>query len=147
MASRKNKVPLTQKELGKKQKEKNMAEKTMTQVKALEIAVEVLKESATSDEQIEARKVLEGMIAKRKAPRKPRVNKEAEAFRAELLEVLEDAEGPMTNAELMAAINEKLDAEFKPQKIANNMRVLVDNGVVVRIRGEKASDKDTFALA
>jgi len=147
MASRENKVPLTQKELGKKQKEKNMAEKTMTQVKALEIAVEVLNEFATLDEQVEAREVLEGMIAKRKAPRKPRVNKEAEAFRTELIEVLEDAEGPMTNAELTAAINEKLGTEFKPQKVANNMRVLEKNGVTIRIRGEKASDKDTFALA
>ena len=111
-----------------------MAEKNMTQVQALEIAV-----AEMSNE--EARGILEGMIAKRKAPRKPRVNKEAEAFRAELVAVLDNAEGPMTNAELAA------EMEVKPQKIANNIRVLEKAGVVLRHRGEKASDKDTFTLA
>jgi len=111
-----------------------MAEKNMTQVQALEIAVaEMLND--------EARGILEGMIEKRKAPRKPRVNKEAEAFRAELVAFLEDAEGPLTNAEIAAHF------EVKPQKVANNIRVLEKGGVVTRIRGEKASDKDTFVLA
>ena len=47
----------------------------------------------------------------------------------------------MTNAELAAVM------EVKPQKIANNIRVLEKAEKVVRIRGEKASDKDTFVLA
>ena len=111
-----------------------MAEKNMTQVQALEIAVAEM-------ENEEARAVLAGMIEKRKAPRKPRVNKEAEAFRAQLVELLEGADAPMTNAEMAEAMG------VKPQKIANNIRVLEKVGTVVRHRGEKASDKDTFALA
>ena len=111
-----------------------MAEKNMTQVKALEIAVAEMAND-------EARAILEGMIAKRKAPRKPRVNKEAEAFRAELVEVMAKFDEPVTNATLAAEMN------VKPQKIANNIRVLEKAGTVLRHRGEKASDKDTFTLA
>lgn len=139
MASAINNVPLTQ--MGKKD-EVEMAEKKMTQVQALEIAVEVMREFAALDEQIEAREIIEGMIEKRKnVSRKPRVNKEAEAFRAELMEFLGAAEGPVTNAEMAAHF------EVKPQKVANNIRVLEKAGAVTRIRGEKASDKDTFILA
>lgn len=111
-----------------------MAEKNMTQVQALEIAVAEMANE-------EAKAILEGMIAKRKAPRKPRVNKEAEAFRAELVEVMKGFEEPVTNATLAA------EMAVKPQKIANNIRVLEKAGVVLRHRGEKASDKDTFTLA
>lgn len=110
-----------------------MAEKNMTQVQALEIAVAEM----TNEE---ARGIIEGMIEKRKAPRKPRVNKEAEAFRAALVTFLSEADGPQTNAEIAAHF------EVKPQKVANNIRVLENAGVVERIRGEKASDKDTFVL-
>jgi len=112
-----------------------MAEKKMTQVQALEIAVAEMAND-------EAREIIAGMIEKRKnVSRKPRVNKEAEAFRAELVEVLRGAEDAMTNAELAATM------EVKPQKIANNIRVLEKAGVVERIRGEKPSDKDRFVLA
>lgn len=110
-----------------------MAEKNMTQVQALEIAVAEM----TNEE---ARGIIEGMIEKRKAPRKPRVNKEAEAFRAALVTFLSEADGPLTNADIAAHF------EVKPQKVANNIRVLENAGVVERIRGEKASDKDTFVL-
>ena len=113
-----------------------MADKKMTQVEALEIAAQ-----AMENIDMEIADILADMAEKRRAPRKPRVNKEAEAFRAELVEVLEGAEDPMTNAELAVAMS------VKPQKIANNIRVLEKAGVVVRNRGEKASDKDTFALA
>ena len=111
-----------------------MAEKNMTQVQALEIAVAEMANE-------EAKAILEGMIEKRKAPRKPRVNKEAEAFRAELVDVMRELDEPVTNAALAAEMN------VKPQKIANNIRVLEKAGVVLRHRGEKASDKDTFTLA
>ena len=113
-----------------------MAEKNMTQVEALEIAAVAMQEI-----DVEVADILMDMAEKRRAPRAPRVNKEAEAFRAELVEVLAKAEGPMTNAELAAAM------EVKPQKIANNIRVLEKAEKVIRIRGEKASDKDTFVLA
>lgn len=110
-----------------------MAEKKMTRVEALEIAV--------ANVEGEAKEVLEGMIAKLRAPRKPRVNKEAEAFRAELVEFLGAAEGPQTNKEIAEHF------EVKPQKVANNIRVLEKAGTVTRIRGEKPSDKDAFILA
>lgn len=110
-----------------------MAEKNMTQVQALEIAVAEM----TNEE---ARGIIEGMIEKRKAPRKPRVNKEAEAFRAALVTFMSEADGPLTNAEIAAHF------EVKPQKVANNIRVLENGGIIERIRGEKASDKDTFVL-
>ena len=113
-----------------------MAEKKMTQVEALEIAAVAMQEIDA-----EVADILMDMADKRRAPRKPRVNKEAEAFRERLVEVLAGAEEPVTNAELAAIL------EVKPQKVANNMRVLEKEGRAVRIRGEKASDKDTFALA
>lgn len=109
-----------------------MAEKKMTQVQALEIALDKVDG--------EAAEVIANMIAKRKAPRKPRVNKEAEAFRAELVAYLDEV-GTATNAELAAHF------EVKPQKVANNIRVLEKAGTVERIRGEKASDKDSFKVA
>ena len=117
-----------------------MAEKKMTQVEALEIAA-----VAMENIDVEVADILYDMAEKRRAPRKPRVNAEAEAFRAELLEFLQEAEGPMTNAEIAAGMTEKLGREIKSQKVANNIRVLGD--AVIRIRGEKASDKDTFVAA
>ena len=138
MASALNNVPLTR--MGKKDEVK-MAEKKMTQVQALEIAVGAL-EGMPLEEDAMAREIILGMIEKRKnVTRKPRVNKEAEAFRAELVTALDAADGPMTNAELAEAFG------VKPQKVANNIRILEKNGTVVRFRGEKPSDKDRFAVA
>lgn len=112
-----------------------MAEKKMTQMQALEIAVAEIGND-------EAREILAGMIEKRKnVSRKPRINKEAEAFRAELVEYLGVCEVAPTNAELAEHFG------VKSQKVANNLRVLEKNGKVVRIRSEKPSEKDTFALA
>ena len=122
-----------------------MADKVkMTQVEALEMAIEVLDDPTGFEEMRDVVEVLKHMVEKRKAAntnRKPRVNKEAVAFRERIVEVLANAEAPMTNAELAGAL------EVKPQKIANNVRILEKDGVVLRIRGEKASDKDTFTLA
>ena len=122
-----------------------MADKVkMTQVEAMEIAVEVLDELGIDERATEARDILKGMVEKRKAAnsnRKPRVNKEAVAFRERIVEVLANADAPMTNADLATVL------EVKPQKIANNVRILEKDGVVLRTRGEKASDKDTFTLA
>ena len=138
MASALNNVPLTR--MGKKDEVK-MAEKKMTQVQALEIAVGAL-EGMPLEEDAMAREIILGMIEKRKnVTRKPRVNKEAEAFRAELVSFLETAEGPLTNAEMAGHFG------VKPQKVANNIRPLEKAGIVRRIRGEKASDKDTFMVA
>jgi len=112
-----------------------MAEKKMTQVQALEIAVAEMAND-------EAREVIAGMIEKRKSvSRKPRVNKEAEAFRARLVEFIGAAEAPLTNAEIAAHF------KVKPQKVSNNIAVLEKAGAVKRIRAEKPSGKDTFVLA
>lgn len=113
-----------------------MAEKNMTQAEALEIAAVTME---NIDAEVAA--ILEDMAEKKRAPRKPRVNPEAEAFRAKLMEALQNADAPMTNAELTALFGEK------PQKIANNIRVLEKNGAVVRIRADKPSGKDTFKVA
>ena len=113
-----------------------MAEKNMTQAEALEIAAVTME---NIDAEVAA--ILEDMAEKRRAPRKPRVNPEAEAFRAKLVEVLGGAEAPMTNAELAETL------AVKPQKIANNIRILEKAGAVERIRADKPSGKDTFKVA
>lgn len=111
-----------------------MAEKNMTQVQALEIAV-------TEMANEEAKAILAGMIEKRKAPRKPRANKEAIAFREVLVDVLHGAEGPLKAKEIAEIVNDK------PQRVANNLRVLVQNGLVEKIPGEKAKDAATYVIA
>ena len=127
-----------------------MTEKTkqMTQVAALETAIEVLKEFGVTDEHMDAITVIQHILDKRRAPRSRKPKAETVAFREELIAVLSEAEEPITNAELTAAMRERLDdPEVKPQKIANNIRVLEKDGMVVRHRSEKPSGKDTFSLA
>ena len=119
-------------------------EKKMTQVEALEQAVKAIGDTPGMEDVVA---VLIHMVNKRKAPRKPRVNKVAEAFREQLVIMLRDAEGPMTNAEIAATMTELLGEEVKPQRVSNNIKVLEKAGTVQRIRGEKAKDKDTFVVA
>ena len=119
-----------------------MADKKMTQVEALEVAVELMEEFAALDEQVEAREVLRHMIEKRKnVTRKPRVNADAVKTRDDIVKVLGAAEHPMTNAEIAAAL------EVNSQRVSNNIRILVEDGVVIRTEGEKKSDKAVFSLA
>lgn len=128
-----------------------MADKKMTQVEALEVAVEMMEEFTTLDtHQTEACEVLRHMIEVRKnRSNKPRkVDPAKVEFRQYIVGVLAEAEAPMTNAEITATVTASgVYGEVKPQKIANNIRVLENEGVVVRHRGEKASIKDTFSLA
>ena len=112
-----------------------MAENKMTQVQALEIAA-----VAMEDIDVEVADILMDMAEKRRE-RKPRSNPEAEAFREELVNCMLAQDGPMTNAALASIMG------VKPQKIANNIRVLEKNGRVIRVRGEKPSERDTFVLA
>ena len=37
--------------------------------------------------------------------------------------------------------------KVSPQRVANNIKVLEKVGIITRIRGEKASDKDSFTIA
>ena len=127
-----------------------MAEKKMTQVQALEIAVaEVANE--------EAREVLKSMVEKRKAPRKPRVNKAAIEFAETVFNCLDGAEGPITNGEIAAALNAAAGLELgedgtKPegwvsiQKVAAAIRRLKSENRVEEFPGEKAKDKKTYAV-
>ena len=116
-----------------------MAEKKMTQVQALEIAIAEI-------ENEEARGILAGMLEKKRAPRKPRVNKAAIEFA-----FMEGFENPLTNAEIAAGLSngaEKGEEGYVSfQKVAAAIRRLEGEGRVERIKGEKAKDKDTFVLA
>ena len=118
-----------------------MAEKKMTQVEALEVAIKLMEKFAALDEQVEACEVLRHMVEKRKAPRKPRTNADAIKFREDIVRVLGEHDGPMTNAEIAEAL------EVNSQKVSNNIRFLVEDQVVVRTEGEKKSDKAVFSLA
>ena len=111
-----------------------MAEKTMTQVEALEIAF-----AAVEDE--EAKGILAHMIELKRKPRVKRPNKEAEEFRAAILETMGEFDGPRKAGEIAEVMG------VKPQKVANNLRVLVEAGKVEKIAGEKAKDAATYALA
>ena len=127
-----------------------MTEKTkqMTQVAALETALEVLKEFGATDEHMDAIAVIQHILDKRRAPRSRKPKAETVAFREELVAALNEMEEPVTNAELTTAMRERLgDETLKPQKIANNIRVLEKDGTVIRHRSEKPSGKDTFSLA
>lgn len=126
-----------------------MADKKMTQVEALQNAIDVL-EGDGFEEMVETVEVLRHMVEVRKnRSNKPRkVDPAKVEFRQYIVGVLADAEAPMTNAEITATVTASgVYGEVKPQKIANNIRVLENEGVVVRHRGEKASIKDTFSLA
>ena len=120
-----------------------MAEKKMTQVEALEIALEKVDG--------EAAEVIANMIAKRKAPRKSRVNQAAIDFAESVAEFLGNAEGPLTNGEiaegLSAGAEKGEDGYVSFQKVAAAIRRLEGEGRVTRIKGEKAKDKATFVLA
>ena len=121
-----------------------MAEKKMTQVEALEIAAAALEDG-------EAKDILAGMIEKRKAPRKPRVNQAAIDFAETVVEFLGNAEGPVTNADISVALSNGAqkgeDGYVSFQKVGAALKRLVTDGRVTRIEGEKAKDKATFVLA
>ena len=111
-----------------------MAEKKMTQVEALEIAVAALEDG-------EAKDILVHMIETKRKPRAKRENKEAVAFRAEILAAMAELDGPQKAGEIAAGMG------VSPQKVANNLRVLVADGKVEKIDGEKAKDAATYVLA
>ena len=124
---------------------KKMAEKKMTQVEALEIAVAGM-------EDCEARDILAGMIETRRkanANRKPRVNKAALEFAETVYGVLDDE--PKTNGEIAAVLSGDAekgeDGYVSFQKVAAAIRKLKAADRVVEIAGEKAKDKKTYVRA
>lgn len=119
-----------------------MAEKkTLTQVKALEIAAEVL---AADGRYGEAVMVLNKMIkskrrsyAKRAAGPRP----EAIDFYERVAEELQNLDAPITNKDMAARL------EVSTQKVAAAFRYLVAKERVIRIEGEKKSDRPMFRIA
>lgn len=145
-----------------------MAEKKMTQVQALELAAGVLNQvipNLVSEEDQnkseEALRILSDMIVKRRAPKPRKIDVLTLAFREKLVHVLAEAEGPLTNKEIVEAMQVLLDdgeidlgankdgeriTKVSSQKVANNLKVLEKDGRVVRIRAEKPTGKDSFTL-
>lgn len=97
------------------------------------------------------------------APRKPRFNKESNAFAWEVYGVLADVAEPMTNKEIAETMTEKTGDKVSSQKVAAAIRKIADGklmevaedgspiapaGVELVVNeGEKKSDPRTFAVA
>lgn len=113
-----------------------MAEKMMTQKQALAIAIEALEGAG----QAEAVKVLTKMLEQKSKPRERKANPEVETFREAVLDMLREAEGPMTNKEVAEAM------QVSPQKASAALRFLVQGQYVTRVEGEKKSDPATFVI-
>ena len=83
----------------------------------------------------------EKYIAQLSKKRERKANPEVEEFRASLASFLANAEGPMTNKEIAAAMG------VSTQKSAAGLRYLVEKGLVIRTDGEKKSDPAIFVIA
>lgn len=112
-----------------------MAEKfEVTQKEALGAAI-----AAVEDEKAKA--VLQHMLDMKNKPRVKRENKEAIAFREELVKTLRGIDGPRKAGEIAELVNDK------PQRVANNLKILVEEGRVQKFPGEKAKDAATYQIA
>lgn len=114
-----------------------MADKGMTQKQALAIAIEALEGTG----QNEAAGVLIKMLEQKTKPRERKVKPEVEEFRANVLEALRGAEGPMTGKMVAGAL------EVSVQKASAALRFLVESGAAVKLEGEKKSDPAMYAVA
>lgn len=117
-----------------------MAETKMTQVEMYNH----IKEVCGTDEAIVefCDKKIEQLEKRKNAPRKPRYNVEAIAFAADVAEVLAAADGPMTNKEILAAMEENRPEDvppYTPQKVAAALRK-IEKGEVVDENGEALID-------
>ena len=120
-----------------------MAE-VITRKVALEVAI-----AAVENEEV--RKVLEKMHAQICKPRKKAGTKpETLEFRAAVATFLAEADGPQKNADIVVGMNDGVEkgeeGYISFQKVAAALRALEADGTVVRIKAEKPSGKDTFAL-
>lgn len=122
-----------------------MAEKKITRKELFARIAEVMADDA------EVRELCEKEIARLSRPRKPRENKAAIAFAEVVAEFLENAEEPLTNGDIAGALSggaQKGEEGYVSfQKVAAAIRRLEGEDRVVRIKGEKAKDKDTFRIA
>lgn len=122
-----------------------MAEKKITRKELFARIAEVMANDA------EVVEMCEKEIARLSKPRKPRENKAAIAFAETVHEFLAGADHPMTNGEIATALSNGAekgeDGYVSFQKVAAAVRRLEGEERVVRIKGEKAKDKDTFEVA
>lgn len=122
-----------------------MAEKKVTRKELFARIAEVMADDA------EVKELCEKEIARLSKPRKPRENKAAIAFAETVHEYLRGVDGPLTNGEIAAGLSNGAekgeDGYVSFQKVAAAIRRLETEERVVRIKGEKAKDKDTFEVA
>lgn len=122
-----------------------MAEKKITRKELFARIAEVMADDP------EVKELCEKEIARLSKPRKPRENKAAIAFAEDVFAYLVSADGPLTNGEIAAGLSKGAekgeDGYVSFQKVAAAIRRLEGEGRVARIKGEKAKDKDTFAVA
>lgn len=99
----------------------------------------------------EVKELCEKEIARLSKPRKPRENKEAIEFAAGVATFLSEQTDPLTNGEIAVALSNGAakgeEGYVSFQKVAAAIRRLESEGAVVRHKGEKAKDKDTFTVA
>ena len=112
-----------------------MAETKVTRKELFERIID-----AMSDDR-EVVEMCEKYIAQLTKPRKKTENKEAAEFRAAVATWLAEHEGAYTNSELAEAM------EVSAQKMSAALRVLVNDGAVIRIEPENKKDKPVFTLA
>lgn len=105
----------------------------------------------------------ERKLAQLDKPRKVKFNKEANDFALEVIDVLQSADEPMTNKEIVAAMNERFPELEKPisaQKVAAALKKIAEGKVMEHddetvpfavkltvIEPEKASGVKTFSIA
>lgn len=122
-----------------------MAEKKITRKELFARIAEVMADDP------EVKELCEKEIARLSKPRKPRENKAAIAFAEDVFAYLEGMDGALTNGEIAAGLSNGAekgeDGYVSFQKVAAAIRRLEGEGRVTRIKGEKAKDKDTFAVA
>lgn len=105
-----------------------MADKKMTRVEALEIALEVVADS-------EAREVLEKIKAsiekKNSSPKSKKVTEAQTYLRNEILRVLGESDKPLTVGEILERIEKEsapADTKFSTSSVTANIGVMLVNG-------------------
>lgn len=68
-------------------------------------------------------------------------NTASREFRANLIDILQEADTAMTSKEIAELMN------VTPQKVTNNIKYLVWDGVIVRVEGENSKAASRYALS
>ncbi len=122
-----------------------MAEKKITRKELFARIAEVMADDP------EVKELCEKEIARLSKPRKPRENKDAIEFAAGVATFLSEQEQPLTNGKIAMALSNGAqkgeEGYVSFQKVAAAIRRLEGEGAVIRHKGEKSKDKDTFTIA